>query len=104
MKIWMTGGPRQQHLTCPVCRQLVDGLTAITEERSGPAIPTPGCMTVCCYCASLLAFIQSFASYRHVSLRAATKQEEDEARNDPLRRILWETVRELQDKIRRRRG
>ena len=52
-------------------------------------------MTVCCYCTSLLVFTESFANYRHVSLRKATKQEEDAMRSDPLKQIIWETVREV---------
>jgi len=105
-KIWMADGPQLHHLHCPVCRHLLDGVTEISTAPTKKAAPQSGDVTVCCYCASLLVFVQSFASYRHVSLRAATPAEEVEMRRDPLHDLIWKTVQDIRDnkKFNRRRG
>lgn len=44
----LPGDPR-----CPACGTLIDGFTSAALDD---ATPTPGCPTVCVYCASLLVF------------------------------------------------
>jgi hypothetical protein len=37
---------------CPQCAELLDGATAMGED----AVPEPGDISVCCYCAEILQF------------------------------------------------
>lgn len=88
-----TGKIKLQGLECPACRSKCDGYTGLSTDLNDPAtMPTPGQITICSYCGALLVFVQSFASYRSVSLRMATKREEKEIRANPVWAGVWEAT------------
>jgi hypothetical protein len=70
---------RDQPRTCPVCRAVVDGATAVDGSDAQPAA---GDITVCVYCARVLVFTED-------GLRQPTMDElEDLAGNEELVRAV----------------
>jgi hypothetical protein len=42
---------------CPVCRARIDGASCVTDPE--PMQPTPGCLSVCAFCASILVYTET---------------------------------------------
>lgn len=67
-------------LLCPSCGAQADGATSCSAKDAKP-LPAPGCMGICSSCGVWLMYTESFATYRSVSLRLATRAEVDNWRN-----------------------
>jgi hypothetical protein len=53
---------------CPHCKHKLDAATSATHEE---CVPTPGCFTVCVYCARVLVFEKG------LTLRPVTREDLD---------------------------
>lgn len=78
---------RLHGLRCPVCGASAEGLTGVGVDQA--PVPTPGSFSICASCTNLLVLVESFASYRALSLRVATNQEEENMRRDPVLGRIW---------------
>jgi len=78
------GTIRLSGLECPVCRSRADSYTGMSRDMKEPArVPKAGNISFCINCKAVLVYIDSFASYRPLSLRVATEQEIAKLSDDP---------------------
>ena len=94
---------RQPGLTCAQCQSSAEGATAMSSDflRSPPQL-RPGAFLLCAYCGALNVAIESFASFRTISLRLATPEEEQQAA--AILPALHAARVALKDRLARRRG
>ena len=86
---------RLSFLRCPKCGGPCDAWTGIGERE--PAVPTPGSISMCVTCGTILVFTESLATTRALSLRVATDAEVERVRTDPDPKMqyLWKIVQDV---------
>lgn len=62
---------------CPVCRATIDGASCVTDPE--PMQPTPGCLSVCVFCASILVYTETDLELATEEVVAAFPVEEQAA-------------------------
>ena len=95
--ILLTKGETQlKGLECPICRARADGYTGLSKDLQDPArVPKPGNISICFNCGGLMVYTESFASYRPLSLRVATREEEESFRSHPYWGPIYRILQEL---------
>lgn len=77
-------------LRCPKCNADCGGWTGMSFDNFPQ--PEPGSLTLCGECGIMLFFVESFTTYRSLSLRPATQAEIETIRMDPRLKTLWESA------------
>jgi hypothetical protein len=95
---------RQKGLRCPHCHGRADGMTLISGEPGNCGIK-PGRIGMCGYCGTPLVTVESFASYRAVSLRIATEAEvESFRRAGSWTGAVWKSLETLTQARKKTKG